>query len=271
MKTQNNKLWDNCFKIQKSNGDTWVYVPSDTSRKLGQTIKKHISSNWDIPEYFYHFKSGGHVEAAKRHLNHRFFAFIDLKQFFTSLSLSRVTRVLKKFWPYEEARILAISSMVKYPDNTTGQSFMIPFGFVQSPIFASLCLDQSHLGTVLNKFFEMPDIKISVYVDDIIISGDNREQLEKFYNCLLTAVEKSGLKTSVIQAPASEITVFNMQLKHQSLQLEEGILSELRSKFKATDNENIQNGIFRYVSSVNQNQTKLLEQQMRKVDDTQCR
>lgn len=259
MNAQKNNLWDNRFKIQKNSGDTWVYVPSEGSRKLGQTIKEHISSNWDIPEYFYHFKSGGHIEAAKLHLNHHYFASIDLKHFFSSLSLSRVTRALKKFWRYEDARTLAKSSVVKCPDDATGQSTMIPFGFIQSPIIASLCLEQSHLGTVLNEFYGVPNIKVSVYVDDIIISGNNLEQLEQQYNYLLMAVEKSGLKTSENknQAPASEITVFNMQLKHQSLQLEEDTLNEFHSKFQMTDNKNIKNGILRYVSSVNQNQTKL--------------
>lgn len=259
MKIQNNNLWDNRFKIAKNGGETWIYVPSDSSRKLGLTIKKHISSNWDIPDYFYHFKSGGHIEAAKLHLNHCHFASIDLKQFFSSLSLSRVTRALKKFWPYEEARILAKYSVVKCLDNRTGQCTMIPFGFVQSPIIASLCLEQSHLGTVLNKIYEMQGIKVSVYVDDIIISGNNLELLEEQYRCLLGAVEKSGLQTSEYknQEPSSEITVFNMKLKHQSLELKDELINKFHSKFQATDNSNIRDGILRYLVSVNPEQSKL--------------
>lgn len=260
MNKQIDRLWDSRFKIQKSSGYTWVYVPSKASRILGQTIKKHITSNWKTPEYFYHLRSGGHIAAMNLHLNNQYFASIDLKQFFSSLSLSRVTRVLKKYWPYHEARQLAKSSVVKCPDDKSGQCTMLPFGFIQSPIIASLCLEQSHLGTVLNKLNEMTCLDVSVYVDDIIISGNSIKQLEEQYSKLLEAVEKSALKSSESknQVPSTKVSVFNILLRHNFLEIESYALAEFHHKYKATNNHNIQNGILRYVMSVCPNQAKLL-------------
>jgi hypothetical protein len=57
---------------------------------------------------------------------------------------------------------MASESVVKRP---ALDGFVLPYGFVQSPILASLALDKSKLGKLLRKLNGRTDITVSVYVD----------------------------------------------------------------------------------------------------------
>jgi hypothetical protein len=51
-------------------------------------------------------------------------------------------------------------------------SFVLPFGFVQSPLMAGLCLANSKLGATLARLAKK--FTVTVYVDDIVISTKGR-------------------------------------------------------------------------------------------------
>ena len=70
---------------------------------------------------------------------------------------------------YAIARAWANASTVRPPDDE--KRYMLPYGFVQSPILASLALGESRLGKRLCTIAELPQTAVSVYVDDIIVSN----------------------------------------------------------------------------------------------------
>ncbi|WP_257292862.1 hypothetical protein [Endozoicomonas sp. ONNA1] len=86
----------------------------------------------------------------RSHTSGQFFVHLDIRQFFSSINRSRITRSLKPRIGYERAREIAIASTVPAP-NTDGSAYILPYGFVQSPILASICLRYSKLGTVLHE------------------------------------------------------------------------------------------------------------------------
>lgn len=247
--------WSQRFEIKPGR---WAYVPTEESVEIGKQVKKHIFSNWTSPPYFYHLCAGGHVSGLRVHQENELFCKLDLADFFGSINLTRVTRVLKSQLCYEDARHWAKWSTVKDPGNKQSH---LPFGFVQSPAIASLVLYSSHLGTLLSELANSSDITVSVYVDDILISGNNSTKLTEVYNALLDASVQSNFKVnhSKIHSPKAELSAFNLQLKNGELKVLENQFEEFCKALSTTDNLCIQRGILSYVSKVSQSQRKILE------------
>ena len=133
-------LWIHKFELKP---DCWVFVPSEESLQHGREIKKEIESTWVAPHYYSHLRPGGHVAALRSHIGNKLFIRADVNQFFNSINRTRVTRVLHSiFRDFNKARTAACTSVVTNP-NSAKTGFILPFGFVQSPIIASLCLSKS--------------------------------------------------------------------------------------------------------------------------------
>ena len=100
---------------------------------------------------------------------------------------------MKSFFGYKIAREIAEKSTVQCPHSNV-KKYVLPFGFVQSPILASFCLHKSRLGVYLDKLYESGDFKVSVYMDDIIISGKNLEYLKEILVELNRISDHSGFQ-----------------------------------------------------------------------------
>lgn len=251
--------WSQRFEIKPGR---WVYVPTEESVEIGQQVKKHIFSNWASPDYFYHLCAGGHVSGLRTHQENELFCKLDLADFFGSINLTRVTRVLKPHLCYEDARHWAKWSTVKDPGT---QHSHLPFGFVQSPAIASLVLHSSCLGTLLSELANRSGITVSVYVDDILISGNDFMELTEVYKALLDASLRSNFQVnhSKTHSPKAELSAFNLQLKTGEIKVHENRFEEFQKTLATTDNLRIQHGILSYVSSVNQGQGQILESLMK--------
>ena len=245
--------WLNKFELKPG---TWVFVPSEESRQSGRMIKRLVKRHWTTPDYYYHLRKGGHVEAMRSHTSGNYFVHLDLKQFFSSINRSRITRSLKAQLGYEAAREIAKVSTV--PAQTSDSSaFILPFGFVQSPMLASICLRYSKLGKTLHTLSKKKQTTVSVYVDDIIISTQSLEEAEHALSRVKAAAERSGfpLNADKEQGPAQQITAFNIELSCSSIALSEERLSQFLKVYLESENEYQKEGILGYIESVNSQQS----------------
>lgn len=137
---------------------------------------------------------------------------------------------------------------------------MLPFGFVQSPILASLCLFHSALGRCLVELPRKLGVVVSVYMDDIILSASDHAVLERAIKMVDESAARSGLPIhpDKREGPAPNITAFNIALAHQSLRVKDDRWNRFLSDFQATDNEFVRRGIHSYVHSVNIDQANKL-------------
>ena len=248
--------WTSKFEIKPG---TWVFVPSDASIKSGIEIKSAIEDGWTPPKNYYHLRNGGHVAALKAHSDNTCFIHLDIKDFFGSINKSRVTRCLKRLFGYSEARRITIESTVKHP-YADPVKFILPFGFVQSPIIASRCLFSSSLGKHLNSLSRTKNLVVSVYMDDIIISMKTQESAELVVNDVKKEAEKSKFVLNEVkeEGPAVEITAFNIKLSHRKLKIEPERISKFINDYMNSESDNQRNGYRRYIASVNPAQSKLL-------------
>jgi len=248
------EMWEHKFELKKNR---WVYVPTREVAKLGKKIHQYLRFKWNAPLYFYHLRHGGHVVAAKMHSKSKFFALIDIKDFFSCTTQSRVTRELKKFIPYAEARKLAKLSTVKIP-NIHPVKRVVPYGFPQSPILASLCLNNSHAGGVINSIIKAGHVRISVYMDDIILSGNDAIILNQEFEKVVAALVKSKyeINEKKKRLPAPEIEVFNILLSHNSVKIAPERMVAFIQTYAKSESEDERGGIARYVYSVNEQQAR---------------
>jgi Reverse transcriptase (RNA-dependent DNA polymerase) len=233
-----------------------IYVPTPMGRKLGETVADHILTAWTPHSHFYHFRSGGHVEAARLHTANPVFARLDIQSFFDSVTRSKVYRALR--WlriPKADALDYATLSTVA---KASGRS--LPFGFVQSPAVASLVLDRSALGKAFRSLRRAGEVALSVYMDDILVSGSSVAQVEAAADELDSAAGMSGFDLSPAkrQVGVPEIEAFNLRLAQEFLEVTPERM-EAFAAIERTTNGARERAIVRYVAKVNEAQSLVLE------------
>jgi hypothetical protein len=237
----------------------WVFEPTAEYRVIGEGIRKAVQKVWRPPPYYFHLRKGGHVAALRRHAQKTYFARFDIEDFFGRVNQNRVARCLKEYFGSEVARQMALNSTVRHP--TVPGRWVLPYGFIQSPILASLALSKSRLGSALRQLDKASGINVSVYVDDIIVSCDDSDKLQQAREVLAAAAVKSRLafNAAKCQGPASAITAFNIELTHGNLEIEAERLAEFAAMLAATPSAQREQGIVGYVNSVNTAQAVALK------------
>lgn len=241
--------WIHRFEIKPG---VWVFVPSKESIEIGNEVKLQVEKSWKPPPYFYHLKKGGHVLAIKKHMQSTSFIHLDIQNFYGSINKSRVTRCVKKYFGYEKARSIAGASTVRLPDSLE-RKYILPFGFIQSPILASLCLAESSLGKYLNMLYEQNKVIVSVYMDDFIVSTRKNLDLQSILYSLKEIAEKSKFVTNIKkeEGPADKITAFNIDLKHKKVNIEKSRFDKFVEAYSNSSNPYQRKGIRTYIYSVN--------------------
>lgn len=235
----------------------WVFHPSPEAKEIGAKIKAQVEEVWAAPDYFFHLRAGGHVRALQVHMGQTSFIHLDIQDFFGCVNRSRVTRCLTPQFGYTDARQMANDSTVRHP--TELGKFMLPYGFVQSPLLATLAFAQSKLGSCLSKL-RGEGYCVSVYVDDIIISAGSDSALHACLPEIQNAAEsaKFALNPTKQQGPGPMVAAFNIELSHGSLRLQSGRFAQFKGAYQATTNLHVRDGIFGYVQAVNQSQAAAL-------------
>lgn len=248
--------WISKFTVKEG---SWVFVPAEKTAEIGLAIKKDLQERWKTPSFYYHLNRGGHVAALQSHMHHKCFLHMDIRDFFGHVNRSRITRSIKSYFSYSSAREIAIESTVRMPKSGSEQ-FMLPFGFVQSPILASVCLSKSALGRRLRELHKHPDFTVSVYMDDIIISADRLTLLGDVLQSVTDAADKAGfpLNSEKQEGPGSGVTSFNVTLRHGDLRITDDRMDKFAAAYTASTNKHQREGILGYVNSVNPEQAKIL-------------
>lgn len=240
--------------------DLWIYKPTEETIQLGTEIKDAVTNKWSTPFYYFHLQQGGHIAALKYHQEDKFFVHLDIEKFFNTINRSRLTRSLKLLFDYRTARDYTLASAVKHPSKSPIE-YILPYGFVQSPILASLCLRYSTLGNKIDETSRAGTLRISVYMDDIVISGNDEAVLEQSKEEVKQAASKAGFKLNPDkeQGPSTKITVFNVDLTSTHLAIEKTRYRELKDDYQHAENPMVSHGIATYVSTVNMKQCKALD------------
>ena len=137
-------------------------------------------------------------------------------------------------------------SCVKNPYTDPG--YAVPYGFVQSPILASLVLAHSEVGQTLSRLAN--HVTVTVYVDDISLSSNDLPLLREKFKELLHAVGASGFKSNEVKAvpPTRSMTVFNCDLRQGETNVTPRLITEFYDQGPTADSAV---GFERYCLSIN--------------------
>jgi hypothetical protein len=194
-----------------------VFAPSDLGRRIGADIKGRVEKAYAFEDFYYHLRKGGHVAGLHSHRPNRYFCKVDIENFFYSIARNRVVRCLRAI-SIPRSPHYGKWSCVKNPFGEP--SYALPYGFIQSPILASLVLSKSALGTALNKLSKYANV--AVYVDDITLSSNDLATLKTCYNEILEAFEVADFTPNAgkCTAPCERLSVFNCDLSQSKTLVE---------------------------------------------------
>lgn len=204
-----------------------VYVQDAAQKADGYKLVDWIDKRWRAPRYFYHFRDGGHIAAARIHQASPFILGLDLRRFFDQVTRTKVHRALRR---------IGYSSAVAYEfacESTVtkgGKSgFSVPFGFVQSMHIASLALHYSELGREMIRT-RQAGIKLSSYVDDVLLSADTPDVLIEARDRIFNCGQLAGFQfnRSKERGPAAQIEAFNIHIGRGNLRITDARLNEFR-------------------------------------------
>lgn len=199
------------FEYQYWKGKKPYFAPNDRGKRIGIDIKRQVELAYTFDDFVYHLRQGGHIGALHKHRPHAFFAKADIKLFFYSISRSKVQRALKGIGiPRPEH--YAKWSCVKNPFGEP--NYALPYGFVQSPILATVVLLESVVGTLLRQLYNTPDLAISLYMDDIALSSDDEKLLDDSHRRLLAALNEANYELSPEKTcpPTYTLELFNCHM-----------------------------------------------------------
>jgi len=184
---------------------------------------------------FFHYKRGGHVAALHMHLKHKFFFKIDIQNFFYSIARMRVTRALR-YWGYPGAGTLAKWSCVANPQ--AGPKHVLPIGFVQSPLLASLVLMRSPVAQAVERA-QAKGVYVSVFLDDFIGSHDDETTLKAAYEDIRDACVKSELipNPTKLLPPSAAVTAFNCDLTRGTAIVRDDRIARFFSKPRSPESQ----------------------------------
>ncbi|ACS60285.1 hypothetical protein Rleg_5465 (plasmid) [Rhizobium leguminosarum bv. trifolii WSM1325] len=196
--------------------DKPIFSPSEFGRELGNKLKAKVEKAYKFDSFVYHFKDGSHVVALHAHRKNQYFCRVDLQKFFYSIKRNRLRRALRTIG-IEKPEYYAKWSTVKNPFPDGG--YVVPYGFIQSPILATLVLSASAIGEFIRGLH--PAITASVYMDDICLSSGDEHALWVAFEGLKVAVEEANftLNADKTREPAPQIDIFNISLESGDTQV----------------------------------------------------
>jgi len=199
------------YQLRYKTKGRFIFVPTEDCRLYGERLLVECQAKVPLPAYHFHYASGGHVAALHRHIENKFFFRIDIRNFFYAIRRNRVADALRHFSipnPREKAKWSCVA------DPYSGAGYVLPIGFVQSPMLASMVVLRSPLGSAIEKS-NARGAFVSMYFDDFIGSAPDLKLLEETYADLLKACICAALPVNPTKliAPVSTATAFNCEVR----------------------------------------------------------
>lgn len=236
------------FELSKGK---WVYIQIEDLANHAKDHIRQIRDLWTPPEYFFHLQKGGHIAALRLHTPNEWYGKVDLSKFFNNITRHRVTRSLKRIgYSFRDAEEFAVASTVLV--NHATRRYVLPYGFVQSPLLASISLDKSDLGNCLRRLHE-ETVSVSVYVDDIVVSADSeRDVAEALSNIYLAAINsRFPINEEKSRGPSSTLNAFNIELDMHELEITAKRYEKMCGEVLINGTGQVSDAILNYVQTVN--------------------
>lgn len=182
--SKNSNEYYRTFSIPKPNGTyRTIYDPQKTLKKIQDKIKQKLLMPINLSDMFQGGRKKGSTQKnAQMHAGQACVLNLDIKDFFPSIRTNRVMNIFKEMGCVDEVAAI-LSKLTTYRGS-------LPQGASTSSMIANLSV--LSLGERLSTLCEKHKFKLSFYVDDITISGD--EKLSRFKSVIQKIIQQEGFK-----------------------------------------------------------------------------
>ncbi|MDF3130486.1 reverse transcriptase family protein [Kiritimatiellaeota bacterium B1221] len=163
---------------KKSGGFRNIEAPNDDLKKVQRNILKHVFNKVQIDPAFYGVTGTCMVDAIRMHCQKPLIISMDVQNFFPSVTREEIRHALLTRGMSKEV-VKVIARLTTYQNR-------LPQGAPTSPILAALVL-QPKVREILNMLDPFGAVNVSVYVDDITISGP--QGLKRFIKPITNMIE----------------------------------------------------------------------------------
>ena len=155
--------------------DSADITPSNKLKKYSKFLNSFVFDFADVNQNVVHsYRSGRNVRSTLAgHAENKFFFKTDIKNFFSSVGLEDITKVIDK--NLSTSPISDIASNKDIILNLTTMEERLPIGIPTSPNISNSCLLE--FDNIFENFCEKNEILYTRYSDDIILSSSSRHSL----------------------------------------------------------------------------------------------
>ncbi len=221
------------FPITKNGKRRIIAQPIGELKNKLNEVYKGIFSKYIFFKIISCSKKRGLVHHVRPHVNKKYVITLDISNCFPSTRFTLVKASLKKAYGLSSAESNLLASLVTRKNR-------LPQGSITSTFICNLCLENLLKEVTLNA--EQIGVSITVYVDDIAISGPVNESL-KIFNEIVSILRENRYRTKKIKKYFREdiqlingIVVNKKPLPSEEfLQELESIYSELKTNLPVID------------------------------------
>lgn len=244
---------------KKSGGTRLIQRPTYPLRIVQRWILRNILDHLQTTPSSFGFERGSKLRLhALEHVGARAVLTLDIRNFFPSISVARVTQVYRTAgYPSSAASILA---------RLCTCAGTLPQGAPSSPRLANLVCFR--MDRRLSQFAEQKELVYSRYADDMSFSGSNASVLAKARPFISHIIRDSGFRLNSVKTrcggPQGRRTVTGLVLAQEGVGIGRWRLRELRVRIQRAHVEGDGSGVsaiqgwLDYVSDTDPNRYQLL-------------
>lgn len=165
-----------------------IYDPDSLLRKAQYRLLKSVWEKFEVPDYVYAFEVGKSIpEMASLHVGKSVVLSFDIRNYFPSIHTQQVSSLLTGQGMGESAARL-IAELCTY-------KFFVPQGALTSPKISNL-VSAATFGPTLKQFCDERNLTLTIYADDITISGDTIPNLQEVLEFVSSTVREHGFNVN---------------------------------------------------------------------------
>jgi len=182
---------------------------------------------------------------------------MDLRRFFDQVSRTKVHRALRAI-RFSSADAYDLSCQATVMKDRALRPYSLPLGFVQSMHLASLALDRSALGRAIRGVIQS-GVRVSVYVDDVILSADREDMLNAARECLEAGAQTASFAfhPDKCHGPADTVPAFNLRIGRRQLIVSNTRFAQFLDTVRRAPSSRAE-AVIAYVATVNVAQARAL-------------
>lgn len=174
-------------RVKKTGGTRKLYVPSLQLKIIQKKINEESFTNIKLEEGMRGVKQTTHVDHVKDHVGSKYLITTDIKSFFPSVNRKEIYKSLKSLGLYDDISVSLLVDIVSH-------NGCLPQGAPTSTFLALLTIED--IFKDVKTFAKARNVKITVFVDDWAISGNNKRNVLDVYERLKRLLSEQRLLIS---------------------------------------------------------------------------